>query len=585
MKKITLFLIALFTATFAFADKIEINGLYYDFNTEYKTATVSGGDLTPDEVIIPSSITYNEEEYTVTKIGSFYYNRTITSITIPATIVEIQQYAFENSQSISSVYIFDIAAWCNIEMDDWGIDFTNPMHNAENCYLNNIKLEELIIPDGVDSIKYGVFHGLNVKSITIPNSVTYIGEEAFSACKSLESITIPNSITTIEDATFHGCSSLTSITIPNSVTTIGSKVFFNCSALNSIVISDNITKFGEDVFTNTEWFNQQPDGCLYINNILCGYKGDFPENETQLNIAEGTKCIAASALYDFSSLTSVNMPNSVMYINDAAFGECVNLKTLKFSDNLKIIEGWAFAGCTSLTSINIPQNVTFIGDWAFGFCSSLEEINISTQKADIHAAFHETQWYNNHPNGCMYLNTYLYSYKGMMPEGIHIDIKEGTTSICYGAFTEQALKSITIPSTVNLIGDYAFDYCQSLETMTLYCNIPPQVNDLGSEIENCKILVPEGSLEKYKNHKEWGKFIDIEEFKIPETPTNFETSKISSANIYTTNGTLHIDGLVADYQIYNMSGQLVYIGKEVTLQLPRGIYLITINGEVEKIVL
>ena len=121
----------------------------------------------------------------------------------------------------------------------------------------------------------------------------------------------------------------------------------------------------------------------------------------------------------------------------------------------------------------------------------------------------------------------------------------------------------------------------------------PHVGTLGSSIRTSKAKPIEGLVFDHwsdgntENPRTLTLTEDIElyaYFKVAEA-TNLETSKISSANIYTTNGTLHIEGATDDYHILDAAGRLIYSGNATTLTLPRGIYLITMGGEVEKIVL
>ena len=168
---------------------------------------------------------------------------------------------------------------------------------------------------------------------------------------------------------------------------------------------------------------------------------------------------------------------------------------------------------------------------------------------------------------------------------IKILLPENLTYIGNSAFENcLSLTSISIPNSVTSIGDGAFEYCYALTSITCLGSTPPSANDLRAQYETCILFVPKGSLNDYENHAEWGKFLNIQELK-GENPTDLETSKISSANIYTTNGILHIEGATDDYHILDAAGRLIYSGNASTLQLPRGIYLITMGGEVEKIVL
>ncbi|MDE7419947.1 MAG: leucine-rich repeat domain-containing protein [Muribaculaceae bacterium] len=117
-------------------------------------------------------------------------------------------------------------------------------------YFAPISLEgEYTLPESVTSIgdyAFSLCSGLT--SVTIPNSVTSIGDEAFRECSGLTSVTIPNSVTSIGKATFNQCSGLTSVVIPNSVTSIGDEAFYECSGLTSVVIPNSVTEIGDKAF-------------------------------------------------------------------------------------------------------------------------------------------------------------------------------------------------------------------------------------------------------------------------------------------------------------------------------------------------
>ena len=178
---------------------------------------------------------------------------------------------------------------------------------------------------------------------------------------------------------YSGCSSLTSITIPNSVTSIGDYAFCNCSGLTSITIPNSVTAIGWGAFYSTAWYNNQPNGLVYAGKVAYKYKGTMPDN-TAIVLEEGTTGIADIAFYNCSGLTSITIPNSVTSIGESAFQGCYSLTTATIGNNMRSIGWGAFRYCSGLTSISIPNSVTTIDNYAFYGCSGLKEITSYIQK-------------------------------------------------------------------------------------------------------------------------------------------------------------------------------------------------------------
>ena len=282
----------------------------------------------------------------------------------------------------------------------------------EFTFLGCMELEEMQenIPSGVKNFNYTFYECSSLTSITIPDSVTSIGDWTFGGCQSLTSITIPDSVTTIGDWTFSGCKSLTSVMIPDSVTTIGGATFYECSSLTSITIPDSVTSIGEGAFAECTGLTSIviPEGvkeikenpfpmCYSLQGIEVNEKNKYYLSENGILFDKDKKTIIAyptgksgesyeipdsvtsigdDAFYGCTSLTSITIPDSVTSIGDDALYGCTSLTSITIPDSVTKIGAYTFYECTSLTSVMIPDSVTTIGGRTFQGCASLTSITI-----------------------------------------------------------------------------------------------------------------------------------------------------------------------------------------------------------------
>lgn len=480
MKKLFLFSLLVFIPSLASAYDVMIDGICYNLNSKTQEAEACGVDsLLSGDVIIPSIVSDGMQLYHVTSIGekAFYKNKNLTSIDIPITINKIGDNAFVGCDSLSSVYISDLAAWCRINFVNYRDSSygSNPLKLAPHFYLNGEEIKDLVIPEDVGAISDGAFYG-------------YQG---------LETVTISETVSKIGVYTFCNCSNLTSVYIPSSLNFIGYQAFYRCEKLSFVNISDVAAWCRINFQTRYGYYIDHQSNPLYYAHHL--YMNG--EEIKDLVIPDGVTSIHDIAFILCEGLESVTISKSVESIGEHAFSGCSGLTSVVMQeeiyeifqdqvyyirkDGVSYIDERAFGGCSNLTSVSIPSTVTKIDCDAFNGCYNLTAVNISDLAAWCKINFIK---YRSYFDGTFTCNPLYYAHHLYLngEEIIDMVIPDSVATIGAMAFCGcQGLKSVTFSENVSKIEDYAFLGCNNMTSVY----IPSTVKEIGLQaFEGCESL-------------------------------------------------------------------------------------------------
>ena len=365
------------------------------------------------------------------------------------------------------------------------------------------------------------------ESVTIPDLVTEIGNNAFTGCSSLESaIIIPASTTTIGDKAFNGCAVMANITIDERLTAIGDNVFQGCKAIQEFTIPNNVTTMGKSVFRDCEKL-------------------------ARVNIGTGLTAIADSTFYGCSALTSISIPENITKIGDNTFKGCTGITDLYICDrNTELALGAdkklsPFSDCP-LKLVYIGGNIKYPGQSAFYANITLEKVIISDNRTEIvDAEFCD----------CTALK--------------YITIGDGLTRIGKAAFSGcNSLEYFRTGTGLNVIDTDAFSFCTSLNEMVVNAATPPTCAYLaldGIKKQSCKLFIPHGSIDLYKAAAQWKEFYFISDYDgVTDISIDAETR----------------------YDVYNMQGAKVgseLLRSQLDDLLPGGVYILVSPDTTRKV--
>ena len=446
MKKLLLAIsfIVVFACLFtvlAFADEISVTEIKSEaYGTVYQLSSDPGLDEAEKYVSTLNNITdsgKDTESLSILTDGTYFYVFPSSYIVYELSNGKFEYYVGTDTQpGINQA----LAEWQNNEgtalptfelTGSWGsrnlvslirFEVTSDVKyfDANHCLLRATNLKEVRFLEG-HTVCGGMFN-------TAPSLETVIG---------LENTTGFNGSTHF----FRGCTKLTTVTLPSGLTSIGKETFYNCSSLVTIgnweEATKDITSIGQEAFY----------GCSSI---------------VSLKLADSITSIGQKCFYGCKSLSEFNVPSSLVTLGNATFQNCSSLERLEFPPTTTSFGQDCFHACSSLKYINVPRDCTYVGNYTFAGCSALEEIDMTKAES-------LTSWGSNNAWGNVTELVFpegFESIKGISSGKVtKIVFPSSTTSI--GVLQCSSLKEFVVPEGITQMNDKFFDYCGSLETVTI----------------------------------------------------------------------------------------------------------------------
>lgn len=441
-------------------------------------------------ITFPSNIKFMGEQ-------CFAFNDGITSMTFPETdSLYLGAYCFHTCLHLATINISDNTA---LAISGSNV-FTNTAWYSNqsngNVYLGKNYYQykgtmpsntDLTLEAGTLSIGYGAFQSkTQLKSITIPDTVKFIGGYAFSGCTKLTSITIPKSLSRTLYAEL-------SRTQYNDISASGGG--------------------GSGTSMYSPFCNSACTGITTVNwNAIDGYGGNstaanscflgggtYLPNVTTVNFGSEVEIIPQYICYNLKKLTSITIPSSAVHISLYAFGNCTGLTSITIPETVERISsgGYILTGCTGITTLNYNAiSCVRANDFTFstsntdancwGTLANLTTVNIGNQVQIIPCGF-------------------LGSGQSRVTS---ITIPNSVTTLQQYSFYQSKLTSIDLPSSVTSIGNRSFYGCSSLTSITIRATTPPALDSsynytFPTTSQNYKIYVPASAVNTYKTTSKW----------------------------------------------------------------------------------
>ena len=378
----------------------------------------------------------------------------IESITIPSTVTEIMDSAFDSCENLKIVNL------------STGLKIIGP-----SAFVNCYSLTSIEIPEGVTTVGSQAFSRcINLESVSIPSTITDWGQNVFMLCENINTISLAEGLKSIPSDMFSNLTKLENISIPSTVTSIDQNAFWGCTSLKSITIPSSVTDWPPTIDQQVGGYNRAFSGCTSLSEVI---------------LSEGLTTLGDYTFEDCVSLTKITIPSSMTDLGFRAFSGCNSLTTINveegnskyYSENNCVIESSTkklVLGCGTST---IPSNIEIIGSFAFDSYDSL--------KGDL-----------------------------VVPEGV-VEIQNSAFVNCSG-ITNIILPTtlISIYANLNSFRNMypSFYGCSALESITIQASAPPTLDGSSafSDLDSLShIYVPAEAVDAYKTASGWSDYADL----------------------------------------------------------------------------
>ena len=467
-----------------------------------------------EQVTLPNS---------VRTIGEYAFKdlETLADIDLPANLQSIGGHAFTGCKALTEIEVPAGVTSLGVNCF-YGCDalehYTGPLAwtgtGADSPFLRAYNLKRMDIVGNLEAVpdyafarsdSYDTVTGLYVcfdalEAVTLPDTVTTIGEGAFRNLVHLAQMSLPGQVTGIGDQAFYGCEALTSPAFPDGLETIGVSAFERCAAIAEIDLPDTVTAIGDNAFAYCDALTDYTGPFAWTIGADTANPFYRSFDLARVEIIGDLTTLEDNAFYHdslesrdddvkryvcYNALEEIVLPDSVTTIGEQAFYNCKALRTIRMPNALTIIGAHAFFYCESLEAIELPNTVLDIGDKAFERCASLALYkgpiawdtgsNVTTspfynapalRRIELTEGVTEVPAYAFKTSNSYFPSTGQSAYYGAIEEVVLPGTVRSIGAYAFANTREKSLRRIYIPASVTSIASTAFSGVQS--TMTMY---------------------------------------------------------------------------------------------------------------------